>query len=170
MLVCCGLWMLILLFLQAFSLNRERWFATKDETWDVETFGLLDMWVSQKLVNTDVFRTLDQPSSYSSVKSQAELSFFRAENIAKAYGECRALCALTNGPIIVLLALSIKDISHLSPRFWALHSDPVLCLDGAASTLLTIQYNLCLGTLSPFLKERKDLLPLAAALLKYRIM
>ena len=51
-----------------------------------------------------------------------------------------------------------------------MHQDPILPLDAAAATLLTIQYNLCLGTISAYLQERKDLLTLAASLLEYKTM
>lgn len=51
-----------------------------------------------------------------------------------------------------------------------MHTDPILCLDGAATTLLTIQYNLCIGTIAPFALKRPELVPLLRSLLKYETM
>jgi acyl-CoA oxidase len=42
------------------------------------------------------------------------------------------------------------DILTLSQKFWDLHTDPIWCMDGAAGSLVTIQYNLCAGTLAAF--------------------
>ena len=62
------------------------------------------------------------------------------------------------------------DVAKLTPKFWKLHRDPILPLDAAATTLLSIQFNLCLGTISAYLRERHDLLQLATSLLEYRTM
>lgn len=48
------------------------------------------------------------------------------------------------------------DILTLSPKFWELHIDPIMCIDGAAATLLTLQYNCCAGTLANFIKTQPD--------------
>ncbi|KAL0945546.1 hypothetical protein HGRIS_014707 [Hohenbuehelia grisea] len=44
-------------------------------------------------------------------------------------------------------SLTERDIKTLSPDFWRLHPDPIMCLDPAATTLLTIQLNLFAGSL-----------------------
>jgi acyl-CoA oxidase len=49
-----------------------------------------------------------------------------------------------------------------------MHADPIIWLDGAAGTLLTIQYNLCLGTILDFGSGRKDLKLLINDLLAFR--
>lgn len=51
-----------------------------------------------------------------------------------------------------------------------MHTDPIMTLDGAATTLLTIQYNLAAGTLTQWANERDDILPLIDDLLKFRKM
>ena len=46
-------------------------------------------------------------------------------------------------------ALTAEDVVQLSPKFWQIHRDHIgMPMDGAASVLLTIQYNLCAGTLA----------------------
>ncbi|KIK58697.1 hypothetical protein GYMLUDRAFT_74764 [Collybiopsis luxurians FD-317 M1] len=44
--------------------------------------------------------------------------------------------------------LSAHDIHTTLQKFWDLHQDPITCIGGAATTLLTIQYNLVIGTLT----------------------
>ncbi|KAK6988896.1 acyl-CoA dehydrogenase NM domain-like protein [Favolaschia claudopus] len=64
--------------------------------------------------------------------------------------------------------LSLNDIILLSPKFWNMHTDPIICLDGAATTLLTIQYNLAVGTLGAFVSERNDLAEIVNNLMEFR--
>lgn len=62
------------------------------------------------------------------------------------------------------------DVSALSPKFWDIHVDPITCLDGAATTLLTIQYNLVAGTLTQFGSDRRDMDLLIDDILKFKKM
>ena len=48
--------------------------------------------------------------------------------------------------------LTAEDVLYLRPKFWALHTDLIAPLDGAATTLITIQYNLAAGTLAPHIQ------------------
>ncbi len=68
--------------------------------------------------------------------------------------------------------LSLDDVLSLTPGFWDMHADPTLCWDGAATTILTIQYNLTIGTVGRLAENqnREDLLPLLDDLLKFRTM
>ncbi|KAJ7117843.1 acyl-CoA dehydrogenase NM domain-like protein [Mycena epipterygia] len=65
--------------------------------------------------------------------------------------------------------LTLEDIETLSPRFWQLHRDPIICSDGAATTLLTIQLNLVIGTILDRVGVREDIRDLLDGLLSYRI-
>ncbi|CAK5262888.1 unnamed protein product [Mycena citricolor] len=67
--------------------------------------------------------------------------------------------------------ISLDDIEDCAFSFWNLHCDPILCEDGAMTTLLTIQYNLVLGTILDRVGKRQDLVDsgLLDGLLKYRI-
>ena len=78
------------------------------------------------------------------------------------------LKALTNQNLIAELTAS--DISTLSQKFWDLHTSPLAYVDGAATTLLTIQYNLCVGTILLFSKGRPELQILVDNLLQYKTM
>ena len=64
--------------------------------------------------------------------------------------------------------MTIEDILSLSPKFWQLHTDPAVLLDGGAVTLLTIQFNLCSGTIARYSKRRPALAALVEDLLQYR--
>ncbi|KAI0666662.1 acyl-CoA dehydrogenase NM domain-like protein [Trametes maxima] len=64
--------------------------------------------------------------------------------------------------------MSIDDLLSLSQKFWQLHSDPAVLLDGGAITLLTIQYNLCAGTIARYTGRRPELVSLVDDLLQYR--
>ena len=57
----------------------------------------------------------------------------------------------------------------LSPKFWDLHTDPISCIDGAAATLLTTQYNLCAGTLATYLREQPGLADLLQRVLDFEV-
>jgi acyl-CoA oxidase len=65
--------------------------------------------------------------------------------------------------------LTVEDILYLSPKFWNMHTDPIACIDAAAETLLTIQYNLCAGTLATYLKGRPDLAPLLKLVIDFEV-
>lgn len=64
--------------------------------------------------------------------------------------------------------MTITDLLNLTPKFWDFHMDPVIALDSAAFTLMTIQYNLCAGTIARFATTRPDLVPLVRDLLQFR--
>ncbi|KAI0633864.1 acyl-CoA dehydrogenase NM domain-like protein [Trametes polyzona] len=64
--------------------------------------------------------------------------------------------------------MTIDDILSLSPKFWELHNDPIVLLDGAAFTLLIIQLNLCAGTIARYTARRPELVPVVEDLLQFR--
>ena len=68
----------------------------------------------------------------------------------------------------MVIDMSIDDLLSLTPKFWQLHHDPAVLLDGGAITLLTIQYNLCAGTIARYAGRRPELVPLVEDLLQYR--
>lgn len=70
---------------------------------------------------------------------------------------------LTAGP-----DMTIDDLLNLSPKFWQLHNDPITVMDFGTTTLLSIQYNLCAGTIARYTARRPELIPLVEDLLKYR--
>ena len=63
----------------------------------------------------------------------------------------------------------MQDVLELTPRFWHCHREMINALDMAAFTLITIQYNLCVGTLAPFLPDRPDLEELVTRILSFDV-
>jgi hypothetical protein len=51
-----------------------------------------------------------------------------------------------------------------------MHIDPIICLDGAATTLLTIQYNLAAGTLGQFASDRADIATVVDDMINFKVM
>ncbi|KAF4567435.1 hypothetical protein EYR40_006439 [Pleurotus pulmonarius] len=94
----------------------------------------------RKLPELPVFKPSVQ---HLSPGEQAAASMLRAKHITHAYG------------------LTEDDIKVCTPKFWSVHVDPVTCLDGAATTLMTIQLNLAAGTIARYVDEQphhRDLL------------
>lgn len=71
--------------------------------------------------------------------------------------------------LFFITALTMEDVLFLSPKFWDLHTDPIASIDGSAATLLTIQYNLCAGTLATYLPEQPSLAPLLQRVLDFEV-
>lgn len=70
---------------------------------------------------------------------------------------------------LVDAALTAEDVVYLRPKFWALHTDTIGPLDGAAITLITIQYNLAAGTLAPHAFKRPELRPLLQKIMDFDV-
>ncbi|CAG8364206.1 unnamed protein product [Penicillium salamii] len=95
---------------------------------------------------------LFKPASHSlNLEECTKLSYQRAKAFDGAYG------------------LTVKDILYLTPKFCKLHVKPLMTLDGAAFTLLTIQCNLFVGTLAPFALKRPELQPIIQSALDFDI-
>ncbi|KAJ6630350.1 hypothetical protein B0H10DRAFT_2172852 [Mycena sp. CBHHK59/15] len=75
----------------------------------------------QALLDSVLFKTYTHSFS---IEDKVQLSIAKARSIAATS------------------RITLDDITHLSPRFWDLHREPIVCRDGATTTLLTIQYNL----------------------------
>ncbi|KAJ8124039.1 hypothetical protein ONZ43_g151 [Nemania bipapillata] len=85
-----------------------------------------------------------------SVEARIRLAYERARSLINAVG------------------MTTEDIRSLKPKFWDFHRHAFI-LDSGAWTILTIHWNLCIGTISSFLPERSDLLPLLQALEQFDI-
>ncbi|KAI0485119.1 acyl-CoA dehydrogenase/oxidase [Xylariaceae sp. FL0804] len=84
----------------------------------------------------------------SSVEARIRLAYERARSLVHAVG------------------MTIEDVRSLKPKFWDFHRH-AFSLDSGAWTILTIHWNLCMGTISSFLPARPDLLPLLQALERF---
>ncbi|KAG2418696.1 hypothetical protein HFD88_001797 [Aspergillus terreus] len=79
------------------------------------------------------------PARFLTLEERTRLTYERAKKICDAY------------------SLTVEDIASLSPKFWKLQTDPIAAVDGGALTLISIQYNLFVGTVAPFATTRPDL-------------
>ncbi|KAI0259534.1 acyl-CoA dehydrogenase NM domain-like protein [Gloeopeniophorella convolvens] len=104
--------------------------------------------LSRELAQSTLFSA---PSGSLATDERARLAYSRAEAIARLY------------------ALTAQDILHLSPKYWSMHTDPICCLDGAATTLLTLQYNLCAGTIAKFAHKQPAVQPVLKRLLDFSV-
>ncbi|KAF7169071.1 hypothetical protein CNMCM5623_001903 [Aspergillus felis] len=89
-----------------------------------------------ELAQSPLFKT---PTGFLSLEERTRLTYERAKKICDAY------------------SLTVEDILSLSPKFWKLQTDPIAAVDGGALTLISIQYNLFVGTVAPFAARRLDL-------------
>ncbi|KAJ7461834.1 acyl-CoA dehydrogenase NM domain-like protein [Mycena galericulata] len=105
------------------------------------------MWPTGDLARTPLFHP--QLGAYQT--DRISLSYARAREIVKAYG------------------LRIDDIVKTSPKFWTMHTDPIWTMDGAAGSLVTIQLNLCAGTIAMYAESRPDLRQILQEILEFKV-
>ncbi|KAG1819095.1 acyl-CoA dehydrogenase NM domain-like protein [Suillus subaureus] len=87
----------------------------------------------------------------------------RDARVVLSYERARAI-GLAHG-------VTLHDILDLTQKFWDMHIDPIVVLDGAAFTLLTIQYNLVVGTLAQYAATtRPDLISLVEGILRWDVI
>lgn len=65
--------------------------------------------------------------------------------------------------------LTVEDVLHLGPKFWRLQTDLLSTMDAGAYVLITIQYNLFIGTVASFLLTRPELQPMLESALRFDI-
>jgi acyl-CoA oxidase len=69
--------------------------------------------------------------------------------------------------------MTLEDITTMSPKFWDFHLGAGIpwVRDTAAFVLLTVHWNVCMGTIASFTRDgkRQDLLPLLASLERFEI-
>ncbi|KAL3469699.1 hypothetical protein BJX99DRAFT_267941 [Aspergillus californicus] len=83
------------------------------------------------------------------------------EKTRLTYGRARMICEVYN--------LTMEDILYLSPSFWKLQTDIIGAVDGGAITLVSIQYNLFIGTVASFAATRPELQTVLERALKFDI-
>lgn len=69
-----------------------------------------------------------------------------------------------------MVDLTVEDISTTAEKFWNLHTDPILTLDGSAGTLVTIHINLFAGTVAKYADSRPDLQALLRDALQFKLV
>ncbi|TLD38016.1 acyl-CoA dehydrogenase NM domain-like protein [Venturia nashicola] len=86
--------------------------------------------------------------------AEIKVHYDRARSMLQATG------IYTSHLIVYLLrtpGMTIQDIVSLSPKFWNFNLDPSITRDIAAFTILTIHWNLCMGTIAAHASKRPDL-------------
>jgi acyl-CoA oxidase len=122
---------------------------------------------TRELAQTALFT---QQSEGLSTLDRTRLSYERARAVGRAYGSCvRVAVPRYTISEVLIPALTMEDVLFLSPKFWELHTDPIASIDGAAATLVTLQYNLCAGTLATYLPEQPTLAPLLQRVLDFEV-
>lgn len=122
------------------------------------------MWPTTSLVDKPLFQPLRASAS---IEERVRRSYARARAIVQAYGmssRVRVFLCLNS-----FLDLTVEDIATTSERFWGVHTDPILTMDGSAGTLVTIQLNLFTGTLAKYARSRPDLHPILQDALQFKI-
>lgn len=100
------------------------------------------------------------PTEQLSTDGQAALSMERAKHILSAYRNGPSFLARFKD-LMLSIGFTEDDVKLRTSKLWDLHIDPIICLDGAAATLLTIQINLAAGTLASYADDQphhRDLL------------
>ncbi|KUL91691.1 hypothetical protein ZTR_01050 [Talaromyces verruculosus] len=101
-----------------------------------------------ELARTPLFKTSERLLT---IEERTRLTYQRARKICDVYG------------------LTVEDIVTLGPKFWKLQTDLISAVDGGALTLISIQYNLFVGTVAPFAAKRPDLHWILQRALKFEI-
>lgn len=105
---------------------------------------------TSQLCRSDIFK---KRSELLSRDARVVLSYERARAIGLAHG------------------ITLHDTLDLTQKFWDMHIDQIMVRDGAASTLLTIQYNLVAGTLAQYAATtRPDLVSLVEDILRWNVI
>ncbi|RSL47520.1 hypothetical protein CEP51_015761, partial [Fusarium floridanum] len=105
---------------------------------------------SREILRQDVWN-LDKDAQEPASQKAIALHYERAQSMCRHAG------------------LSLGDIQHLSKKFWNFHFDLIAARDMTAFIIATIHVNLCIGTLSPFIRNRPDLAGLLEKLLNFDV-
>ncbi|OQD82847.1 hypothetical protein PENANT_c019G02599 [Penicillium antarcticum] len=88
-------------------------------------------------------------------------SFTMQESTPLTYQRSKAFCNA--------YGLTAKDIYRFTPKFWKMHREALVALDGGAFTLFVIQCNPFASTLAPFAMKRPELQPVLQAALGFNV-
>ncbi|KAI3331466.1 putative acyl-CoA oxidase [Xylariaceae sp. AK1471] len=87
------------------------------------------------------------------------LEFPDPEQIRLTYERARLVCRASG--------ITVEDVVKLRPNFWDVYRDPIMGRDSAVATILSIHWNLCIGTIGTFAHLRPDLAPLLEKLIRF---
>ncbi|KAI1418323.1 putative acyl-CoA oxidase [Hypoxylon sp. FL1857] len=89
------------------------------------------------------------------------MDFPDPEQIKQLYKRARMICQHSG--------ITVDDVVEMKPNFWKFNRHPVAMSDTAVSTILAIHWNLCIGTIGKFARERQDLKPLLQDLQSFNV-
>ncbi|KAL4957007.1 acyl-CoA dehydrogenase NM domain-like protein [Aspergillus filifer] len=118
-----------------------------------QTGQILDKQVPKSVSTLELAQSplLRRSSGTMSLEERTKLTYEKAKKVCEVYN------------------LTFDDISSVSPLFSKLHTDLINAMDGGMITLITIQYNLFIGTVLPYAASRPELLPLLNHALAFEI-
>jgi acyl-CoA oxidase len=91
--------------------------------------------------------------------SHDSIEYGSPAEIRLSYERARAICRQSG--------ITLQDVVELRPRFWDFHRHFIASVDTAALTILAIHWNLCIGTIGKFAKNRPELHPLLEQLINF---
>ncbi|KAL4924190.1 putative acyl-CoA oxidase [Aspergillus undulatus] len=91
------------------------------------------------------------PICFLSLEERTRLTYERARKICEVYN------------------LAVDDVLYLTPLFCKLQTDLIAAMDGGAITVISIQYNLFVGTVAPFAAARPELATLLDCAMRFGI-
>jgi acyl-CoA oxidase len=118
------------------------------------------------LLSTRLFQSTFDELSRQELTNRA---YARARAIGKAYGGVLCIQYKQEYLLTQEVGMQPEDVLSMTPKFWQLHLDLIFVMDMAASTLITIQYNLVAGTVALFAAERPDLQMILKELLDFNV-
>lgn len=117
-----------------------------------------------ELARSPLFQVRSETLTWS---ERVQLSYDRAREVVKIYSAYTAASTSSIPYSCLTMDLTMNDILHLSEKYWQFHTDPILMMDGSVATLLTIHYNLCVGTLAMFSRGRPEIANIIDKLLRF---
>lgn len=128
------------------------------------------MWPSQPLLSSDIYAAGPSHTGPHTRFLEADRGYLRAEAIGRAYGMSMSVTLLFHVAHEPATGITVEDVATLSHKLWEMHKDPILALDASALTIMTIHYNLSMGTIASFLPSRPDLRPLLDSMIQFKTM
>ncbi|RAL14815.1 acyl-CoA dehydrogenase NM domain-like protein [Aspergillus homomorphus CBS 101889] len=97
----------------------------------------------------------------SALMKPAPLSMTLEERTRLTYQRARALAHA--------YSLTLEDVLNTTPKFWKLHIDMLTAMDGGAINLVSVAYNLFVGTVAPYVASQPELAPIVQQAMNFDI-
>ncbi|KAI1145319.1 acyl-CoA dehydrogenase/oxidase [Nemania diffusa] len=87
------------------------------------------------------------------------LDFPTPDHVGLVYERARRICQESD--------ITLEDVIKLRPKFWDFYRHRITTRDTAMGTVLSIHWNLCIGTIGAYAPRRPDLMALLGSLLRF---